>query len=329
MKNWILPLTLFFVTASYCLAAIVSPVLAQQVSLSISPPLLQLVMKPGASILIAYRVENKGDPVILNSYLRNFESSDSLGKISIKNNLEGPIRFSLENSNLKLEEPFFLKTNDSTQLLLRIRAPEGAPEGDYYHTLLVESQPSANYEGSVFSQAKATIGSNILITVSTDGQVEAKGKIIGFSVLGGIRLPFFKLPVQFFDSFDKIPVLLRLENNGRNLITPTGNISLIGSFGEKAVYDIQSEDVLSQSSRVLHATPSAQLANPPLASVILSGFFIGKYKLVSQVSLGEGVPNLYAADSFIALPIRIAVGLLSVFGVIVLIIKRLKNISGL
>jgi uncharacterized membrane protein len=72
----------------------------------------------------------------------------------------------LDNSKLKLGEPFVLKTNDFKQLLLRIRIPEGAPEGDYYYTLLAETQPPTALDGSSTSQAKVAIGANILVTVT-------------------------------------------------------------------------------------------------------------------------------------------------------------------
>src|SRR3989339_854222 len=97
---------------------------AQQFSLSISPPLLELFIKPGKSIMVAYNLKNYGDPTFINLKILPFEAKDSLGNIRIKKEFEGPVRFDLDNSELKLDQPFFLKTNDTQQILLRIRIPE-------------------------------------------------------------------------------------------------------------------------------------------------------------------------------------------------------------
>src|SRR3972149_1602861 len=112
---------------------------AQQVSLSISPPLLELFIKPDKSIVVAYKLENLGDPTFLNLKILPFEAKDSLGNIRVKSEFEGPVRFSLDNSDLKLNQPFFLKTNVSQQILLRIRIPGNITDGDFYYSLLAET----------------------------------------------------------------------------------------------------------------------------------------------------------------------------------------------
>ena len=110
---------------------------AQQVSLSLSPPHLETVIKPGKTILIAYTLQNYGDPTVITARVLPFIPQDNNGDVSIKDSFEGPIRFSLENADIQLEKPFFLRPQQSQQLLLRIRIPEGAPEQDYYYTRLL------------------------------------------------------------------------------------------------------------------------------------------------------------------------------------------------
>ena len=84
-----------------------TPVFAQQVSLSISPPLLELFIKPGKSIMFTYKLDNFGDPAFINLKILPFETKDNLGNIRIKPEFEGPVRFSLDNTDLKFEQPFF------------------------------------------------------------------------------------------------------------------------------------------------------------------------------------------------------------------------------
>ena len=109
------------------------PAWSQGLKLSITPPLLELTIKPGKSVVIAYTVSNLEDPTVLTSFVRPFVPTGVHGAFTIADEFSGPVRFSLENSNIALEAPFFLKSNQGQQLLLKIRVPEGTPEGDYYY----------------------------------------------------------------------------------------------------------------------------------------------------------------------------------------------------
>lgn len=309
-------------------------IFAQQVALSISPPLLEVTIKPGKSVLIGYTLMNTGDPMILKAKVLPFEPRGTSGSITVKKEFEGPIQFSLENADLKLEQPYFLKTREGQQLLLRIRAPEGAPEGDYYYTFLNETQPPPTQEGISSSRAQATIGANILVTVTKSGNVDLKGKIAIFDVLKSRLSTLFGKRIKLYDSNDRIPLSLVLQNNGRNFVKPEGEITLKGNFGERARYTILPQNVLSQSQRTLTATPSAvldctdaedeELCKTP-HTLLLKGFFIGNYKLSANVNFGEGTPMLYASTSFIALPLKFLLGLFIAVIATVFVIRRFKS----
>ncbi|MFA5770085.1 MAG: hypothetical protein WC894_01155 [Patescibacteria group bacterium] len=293
---------------------------AQQVSLSLSPPLLELFIKPDKSIMVAYKLENLGDPTFLNLKILPFEAKDNLGNIRIKPEFEGPVRFSLDNSDLKLDQPFFLKTNSSQQILLRIRIPENITDGDYYYTLLAEATPPTASEGIGSARVKTTIGSNILVTISNSGNVDIKPKISLFSIKGGL---VFSQNVRIFDSSDKIPVVLSVVNKGKNTIKPEGQITLKGNLGETAKYDIISKNILAESERLLEATPSASYSTP--TTLILSGFFVGKYSLSTQIMFGENSPTIFGLTTFYAFPFKILGGILLATIIIVFIIKRRKE----
>lgn len=301
------------------------PVFAQQVSLSLSPPLIELKIKSGKSLLIAYSLKNSGDPSTLTPYVLPFEPSGQLGNIALKDTFEGPIRFNLDNKNLKLNEPFFFKNNQEGQLLLRIRIPEGTPEGDYYYTLLVESKPSQATEGSTGSVATATIGSNMLITVTNDGATSVQSSVSEFSVLPHYKIKIFGKTYNIYDSSDIVPVRLVVSNSGKNLITPQGTITLKGPLNSKSKYQILPQNILAESQRLLHATPSAQLNKT--TSLNLKGFFIGKYDVNGQLNFGESTPTLISNVSFYGIPIKYAIGTILASIVIVVIIKKFKDQS--
>lgn len=312
-----------------------SPSHAQQISLSISPPLLEVVVKPGKSLLVAYTLENSGDPTVIRPRVLPFEPKGIMGNIQLKDQFEGPIQFSLENNNIQLEQPFFLRNQSSQQLLLRIRVPEGAPEGDYYYSFLNESDPPPMIDGITNSRAKVTIGSNILITVTHSGDLDIKSKVSLFDVLPTYSLPFLNKRLRVFDSFDKIPVTLQVENQGNNIIKPEGTITLRGNFGEQSHHTVLSQNILSHSQRLLSATPSAEincktgknsLCESPF-SLILSGFFLGNYKLSTTLNFGEGTPTIFASTSFLAFPFKYTAGIFLTIFLSFIIFKRIKKDS--
>ena len=310
-------------------------IFAQQISLSLSPPLLEIFIKPGKSIMVAYDLKNFGDPVILKANVMPFEAKDNVGNIKIKEDFEGPISFSLDNADVQLNQPFFLKTGERQQLLLRIRVSEGAPEGDYYYTLLAETQPPPISEGVASGRAKATIGANILITITENGTTEVKGKVALFDVLPRFKLRLPGQSLNFFDSNDKIPVVAIVENQGKNLIKSEGEIILKGNFGERAKYQIVPQNILAESQRLITATPSSEIDCPQTEkkpifcrqpiTLLLSGFFIGRYNLSANISFGETSPKIFASTSFIALPFKFLLGLIIALIISIFILKRLSK----
>jgi len=311
-------ITIIIVTA-IIITVLTPQVFAQQLSLSLSPPLVELIIKPGKSVLVAYDFINNGDPNYFSASVSSFEPKDNLGNIRLKNAPTGPIRFSLDNSDIQLDQPFFLKTRQRQQLLLRIRTPEGAPNGDYYYSLLVSSQPVGGNEGRSLGAARGTIASNILITVTDSGRIDINGKIAFFDVIPRFSFPLGKTKINLFDSNDPIPIVLIIANQGQNLIKPQGQINLTGNFGEQTHYKILPQNILSQSQRLIQATPSAQIQTKQPVTTIISGFFIGRYRLSTEVYFGEGTPKISAVTSFIAIPFKFILGLLvaSIFGVII------------
>ena len=61
-----------FVLSAACYMFYVTCVSAQEVNLSLDPPIVQVKIKPGKAITIAYTVENKGDPTNLQFLIRPF-----------------------------------------------------------------------------------------------------------------------------------------------------------------------------------------------------------------------------------------------------------------
>lgn len=174
-------------------------------------------------------------------------------------------------------------------------------------------------------RAKATIASNILITVTDSGIVEVKPSIALFDVLAKIKIRFFGKTFKFFDSFDPVPVNLIVYNKGKNLIKPEGTINLRGGFGLNSKYDIIPKNILAGSQRLLEATPSALFDDKLPSTLTLTGFFIGSYKLSTDISFGENSPQIFASTSFISFPFKLFIGIIVAILGTIFIIKRFSS----
>src|SRR3989338_1935429 len=320
-------LTLLFILALllYSQSSHLNPVFAQELTLSISPPIVEALIKPGKSIVIAYTISNFGDPVLLKADVMPFSAKGNLGEVNIDEEFSGPIRFNLENSNIQLKKPFALSQQEGQQLVLKIRVPEGTPEGDYYYTFFVETDPDNTSDGIQIAQATAQIGSHILISVSRTGAVERRGSIGNFDISPHYQIKLFGKKYYIFESTDIVPVRLLINNVGGNLIKPEGTIKLAGGFNEKREYHLLPENILSQSSRLIHATPSANITRQSRDSLVLKGFFIGKYILDTSVSFGLGTENRSARISFYAFPFKFILALMTAGIIAIVIIKKLRK----
>lgn len=317
---------LCFLTSAFLLMA--PPARAQKISLSITPPIIELLIKPGKSVVIAYTVSNLGDPTVIKSYVRPFTAYGNYGDLTISTEFEGPIRFNFENSNIGLDQPFFLESKQGQQLLLKIRVPDGTPEGDYYYSLLAENQPGRLVEGSSVPQTQAVIGAHILITVSESGVRDIQPVIRQFSVKPRYDISIFGRRLLLFESSDTIPVRLVVENQGNNMITPEGKITLNGTLEKNKEFTILPEHILSNTARLLHATPSAQIKDRTI-SLQIEGFHIGKYTLTSNVNFTGSKNPIRATVSFYALPIKLAFAVLIaiITGVLIIIKMRPRTIE--
>ena len=326
----VLKYSLLTVIINYSLLTINSvahPVNAQQISLSLSPPLVEIMVKPGKGALIAYDLKNVGDPTAVETLVRPFTAGAENGTIDIQPEFSEPVIFTLENSEIELGDAVFLKSNQQQQYLLRISIPDDCPEGDYYYSFLVRTQPQPGIEGRNSTLAQGTIGANLLITVTGTGVTDTKGGISLFNVMSRFKLNFFGKTIRLFDSGDPVPVILTVRNRGRNLVKAEGTITLSGAFGTRADYEVAPRNILSQAQRTLEATPSADLdfrqwGQKP--TLLIDGFHIGRYRLDANLVFGDNLYADSAAADFIALPLKFGLGLLAAVFISLLVIRRMR-----
>lgn len=290
----------------------------ETLSLGIYPPLLEVMIKPGKTITQVFNLTNFGDPIVLTTQILPFTPKDELGNIYLQpeTEIQSPVInwFSLLNSDLSLGDPFLLESGQNQQIVLKLKVPQDAREDDYYLSLVFIS--STTREKILGTQSKVKLAANILLTVSQSGKIKKSAKIVDL-----------KVP-KIVDSFDKIPISLRLKNTGPTFFKPHGQITLKGLFNLKSKFPLLPENVLANSTRILRASSSALPTTDYRlpTTLALSGFFLGPYKVLAEiVSLDDFPVSLKQEVSFLALPFKLTFALFLMALFLILIKERLKR----
>lgn len=284
-----------------------TPVRAQQLNVSVSPPQVEILVKPGISVLQAIELKNQGDPVVFSTRIVSFEPQGDNGGRIFKDKAEGPLRFSLENSEVKLGEKFLLDSRKSFQALLKIRTIPNAPEGDYYYTFFFLSEPPTSQQTA--SRARAAIGVNLLVSVTSTGILKGEGKIAQFQVIPHYSFSFMGKDFALIDSGKKVAVILKVANIGTNVITPDAFIRLKGPFNLNKKKQLLSFNILKRSTRYLYQEDaSCNYCKGPF-STVFDGFFFGNYLLSTEIEFEGANKKIFASTEFWAFPVTFTIWL--------------------
>ena len=278
---------------------------AQTYSLSIWPPLLEVMIQPGKFVTQAYKLTNSGDDQVIIAKVLPFEPSDSEGNINIlpMPSLLSPLIFSFSDKNLSLGQPFLIKSGETKDLILKIYVPRNTTERDYFASLIFETNPEGRI-GLSETQTAAKIAGNILLTVSFSGKPLKKGLISQFS------------SPRIVDSFDAVPFILKVENTGVAFFKPFGAIKIEGVFNQKGTIQILPQNILPQFSRNLQITPWKEK------------FILGPFKATAEFTLDSSANSEQPGDkitgqiTFLALPYKAILALI----VVLIILFSFKNL---
>jgi hypothetical protein len=313
-KIWILRISNLFVIWNLLFVIFSRPATAQTFDLSISPPLLEVMIKPGKTITQAYQLTNSGPSTEVTPTIVLFTPSDEKGHILISDKTYQltPVNFSLQNSGIEIGKPFTISTNQTIQLVLKVSIPPQAEENDYYFSFLLSTKPSKISQNTSVSQA-GIIGTNLLVTITKDGQPISKGEIAKFEIRN--------LKFEIMDSLETPDFRLLLRNTGKNYWKPFGEITIQGPMGQKWNQEILPENILTNSLRQVQvSTPSA--SKP--------GFIFGKFTAKVQFNLDEEKQGtlLTSQITFVAIPYKalsILIWGLAFTSLVKIVLRKINN----
>ena len=251
---------------------------AQSLSLSIWPPLLEVMIQPGRPVTQVYKLTNASDHELqITPQIFSFKPQGENGGIQISSKFKvqsSKLDFFSFESGEKFDQAFYLPIGQTREITLKISPPKDTPENDYYYTLLFSTATPTTDQDKNSSSSIAQIGTNILITVSQNGAPNFLARILEFSC------------PKIIDSFSPVNFTVRLENWGNAFWKPFGKISLTGILKQKEEIELWPQNVLAQSSRKLDVPE------------FRPGLPLGPFKALLEFSPSESSPsaNLSAAE---------------------------------
>jgi len=280
------------------------PIYGQTLSLSLWPPLLEVMMQPGRTVTQVYKLTNNSDHGLkITPQIFPFEPSGTTGQIKIKF-LSSPPNFVSFDSGEKFNQPFSISVGEIKEMVLKISLPGDNSEKDYYYTLLFSSAEEALGSKDIQDKSQTgsvtQIGTNILITASKIGKPVLLGKITEFSA------------PMIIDSFSPVPFNVTLENWGKTLWKPFGRIVITGIFKQRQDLKILEQNILANSSRQL----ALSLFRPKIP--------FGPYKALLEFTLNEDGPKLFTEITFWYLPYK-AGAVILILLLLVTVIKKVKK----
>jgi hypothetical protein len=199
---------------------------------------------------------------------------------------------------LKLGQNFSLKQDEKRQLVLKIQTNPQTPDSDNYYTFFV-SQDLSNSIDQSNSQVNAKIGSHILLSVSSNSQIEKRAGIINFRAT-----PKFK---DIF--FNQINLQGEIENKTGHFLKTQGKITITKNNKVIKELTLFPNNVLSNYTRKITCLDNKSI----IPCTLKPPFWPGNY--TAQITLDPSISAKSVSISFFVFPYFL-VGLILIIGLI-------------
>lgn len=267
---------------------------AQELSLSISPPITHIIAKQGKTIVIPYSIVNYGDPTLIRIVPHVISLADSNGTYAMNEYLSDDPNAPRLELDGPAQEPMLLLSKQAYDGAVTITIGEKTPQKDYYFALLAKSEDSKGFETSSSVKLTGGVSSNILLTVSNSGNLDRDIAISKLEIDSGIPLRWGDSTISIIDSGHAINTSVTLSNRGSNMTSVSGRIGL-GS------------DTKNIPQILLLSGQTKNIAIDPLGPK-----WLGWQKLTARVDI-QGAKTVYADKTFVVLPLTILFWFVSIF----------------
>ncbi len=285
---------------------------AEEISFSITPPLLIIKTSPLQVVEREFIIENNKDtPLTLTIEPRTFTTKKTThGEVlynSSKPEIFNNLSFSDENG---LTETINLSPKQKKQLRLRLTVPEQTKEQDYYFSLLFTSEDNKvdqiqqPNESIAQTQLHASLAMHVLLSILNTTKPNKDNLPKG-------NIKTFKTPVLT----DSTPVsfALNIENTDRHVFSPVGTVLIRNVFGQAVGrINIPQNHILAYTNREFDFMWRD------------SGNF-GPYSAELTIALSDQGPLFKRTIWFIVVPFRVLFAFCVTIAILFLILSRLKR----
>ncbi|MBU0998658.1 hypothetical protein KJ570_03990 [Patescibacteria group bacterium] len=290
---------------------------AQELNISVTPPITEILMVPGKQIVQSYKITNDSSSKLISVNIVPFLPDIKNPEEIVLNLQQGLVEsnvyeswFSIEKPKINFGEKFNLPANSEEEIRIKISVPKNATLKDYYFTVLfsIEKPNTQITESSL--QSMAQIGSNILITASENENPYKAAKTVLFSS------PYI------IDSLQKINFKIIIENTGRAFGKPIGKITIENLITKKTEsLNLSPLNILSSYSREIYCLKEEKIIPCETSPKLL----LGLYKSTLNYNLdGEG--QSYQEESYtFAVPFSLIIAILVVLIIYKIIVSKTKK----
>lgn len=286
---------------------------AQEISVGVYPPIIQVNANPPSSITTPMSIQNFTDNDLnLNVEYRFFKpNTDGTIAILPKGMTQGEDK-DIFNKVQVMQGSSVVKTiklapQQKKDLNLHIGIPNNEPASDYYFTILfVSNQPGKTGENLAVSSGG--VGTNVLLSIGPKGKTQGELHVVN----------------PGFVSHGPVPFKIKVANNSDHFVSIKGNLIIRNMFGD-VVGDINflPVNVLEKSERLIPASGSAEIINPTIKWN--EKLLLGLYKAKVTVSMSEEGPVYVKEVRFFAFPFEAIIAIILSIGIVVFAWQRAKN----
>lgn len=284
MKKVLIVLSFFLLLSS-------QKVSAQEQSISVSPPRIDIEARQGGFSEGFIKVRNRGSkPLSILVSIQDFVVKDSFGTpVLLPENTQS--KYSASEWISLFPESFEIQTGAEQTIYYSLSIPQNASPGGHYASIILKPEQIVLEEGS---RASVTAGVGSLLSIKVAGVIKESAEVKSFQG-------------KKFLEYGPVDLQAEIRNESNTHISPLLRISFYDMLGRKIEQkDLVSQNIFPESSRMFEASVGHR-------------FMIGKYKASLLGSYGKN-NNLPLASEFTfwVFPWRIAllITLLSILGIL-------------
>jgi len=262
---------------------------ADSMSISVTPPLIQLTVGPGESWASSLKVINTNSyDVSYYASVVDFKAQGEQGEGTLIPLVAGasttPNSYSLASWITLSPEPVRIRAGSSGSIPFTVHVPMNAEPGGHYAAILVGTEPGGVQLTGPSMRISSFVSS--LVFVKIRGETTERGRIREFRT------------ERYVNDTPSADFILRFENTGNTHIQPQGDVVIYNMWGKK-----RGELAVNQNGNFGNVLPGTTRKFSFTWAGDTDLLDIGRYRAVVTLSYGsDGKQNISAAAYFWVVP---------------------------